>query len=1213
MPFTTVNLKSGQSVRVEHSEDATEEEIVQLAREKAAAETAASPEQSGSLARTGIGIGSEIAIGEGGKLAGAAVGAAIGSAVPVIGTAVGAAAGYLVGGIASGLSGSYVRQKVSRPGQDLSQGELVADTLLNLLPFAGVGKGAKLATRTAQHAALGGATTAGAVAIESVIEEGTLPTLEELAKAGLTGGVLSVGFGMSADRFAKSYEKFAGRKVDRFMDAVKKGDPDAVDLATSAEKAAEESIQNRNKELRKKSIILREQLDDELIRLQKEQNQSSGGIFEGKGKLIVDKDVVDKNGNVVSEGNDAYRSLTLARKLTDNRIDATRIKVTNITDNIREISSSSGVPADTLVKRLDEYLHAKYAPEFRGTGKDKKPDGAAGVSILGNKMTDENAKAIVDEFEKNMLPITKQLVDDAQDLSKDILKTLEEGGIVTAKRANELRKKNPNYVPLQRLFDDAVDANDADNFFFSRAVFSPKTLKKAKGDEDLQVSIVKNLVDANVEAARLAEANKANLVFKKLLEDPRNKERANEIVKIRKETSSGRNFGKEAPVITVFDPDNSYDIYKIVDGKKEVVGSSNKYYLDFSDGAAQELGAAVRGMNKHQVKGVMKLGYAINKWLGAAYTGYNPSYVLPNLMRDRVVSALNTFKNLDSNALLSVANPASAFKEMRVIKKKLFGGKPSSPEEIKMFADYDAFVRDGGSTGGIATDTLRAISRDVKNIDFSSDKTLKNRVASFNNFVRKANEVVEDSTRFSVYRAARAAGRSGKDAAIMARNSSFDPLKKGTRGNQLRAVYLFSNPSIQSAKNFWRSLKDPKVFKPVLASTLGTAVLLETYNSMIDPDWRNKVKGGADKSDWRLNKNLVVLNPFPNEDGSLSYAQFPLAYEAAPIWTAASGGARMLSNQTMKAAAAAGMLSPEELAAMPGRVETPDQIIFSIGQSILDGYNPTGGSIVPTAMKKIHEVVWGNKDGLGREIVPSYLMDQNMAAYAKVNPWTAKTVGGEIAIELSKELENLGAPVSPERLLHLYESGLGGGGTDIMRLFDVTSKLVNGEELKVNDVPIFRRFFGSTYADGFEQRTGIEPDLKLFEYEQNTQNSLNAQEAFDIVSKLKRIESPFEKQLALESELSNANKSVQRRVKKMIKDQERGITRSDKMIRKLGVENGNRARFYETQIEKMPPAFINEFLQEQKDKGILTKNVENQIRLKRALEALAPQSIINEN
>jgi hypothetical protein len=1212
MPFTTVNLKSGQSVRVEHSEDATDEEIIQLAVEKDAAQAAA-PERSGSLARTGVGIASEIAIGEGGKLAGAAAGAAIGSAVPVIGTAVGAAAGYLVGGIASGLSGSYVRQKVSRPGEDLSQGELVADTLLNLVPFAGVGKGAGAVTRTAQHLALGGTTTAGAVAIESVIENGTLPTLEELAKAGLTGGVLSVGFGMSADRFAKSYEKFAGRKVDRFMDAVKKGDPDAVDLATSAEKAAVENIQNRNKELSKKSIILREQLDDELIRLQKEQNQSSGGIFEGKGKLIVDKDVVNKDGSIKTEGNDAYRALTLARKLTDNRIDATRIKVTNITDNIREISSSSGVSADTLVKRLDEYLHAKYAPEFRGTGKNKKPDGAAGVSILGNKMTDENAKAIVNEFEKNMLPISKQLVDDAQDLSKDILRTLEEGGIVTAKKAKALRDQNPNYVPLQRLFDDAVDADDADNFFFSRSVFNPKTLKKAKGDEDLQVSIIKNLVDGNVEAAKLAEANKANLVFKKLLEDPRNKERAGEIVKIKKETASGKGFGKDAPVITVFDPDKSYNIYKIVDGKKQIVGESNKYYLDFSDGAAQELGAAVRGMNKHQVKGVMKLGYGINKWLGAAYTGYNPSYLIPNLMRDRVVSALNTFKNLDSNALLSVANPLSAGKEINVIRKKLFGGKASNPEQQKMMDDYDAFVRDGGSTGGIATSILRDISKNVKDIDFSSNKTLKQRGAALNDFVRKANEMVEDSTRFSVYRAARAAGRSGKDAAIMARNSSFDPMKKGTRGDQLRALYLFSNPSIQSAKNFWRSLKDPKVFKPVLASTLGTAVLLETYNSMIDPDWRNKVKGGADKSDWRLNKHLVVLNPFKGEDGSLSYAQFPLAYEAAPIWTAASGGARMLSNQTMRAAAAAGMLSPEELAAMPGRIETPDKIISSIGQSILDGYNPTGGSLVPTAINKIHEVVWGNKDGLGREIVPDYLMDQNMAAYAKINPWTAKTVGGEIAIELSKELENLGAPVSPERLLHLYESGLGGGGADIMRVFDVISKHYNGEEIKANDVPIFRRFFGSTYADGFEQRTGIEPDLKLFEYEQNTQNSLNSQEAFDIITKLKKIDDPFERQLALQNELSNANKSVQRRVKKMVKDQERGITRSDKMIRKLGVENGNRARFYETQIEKMPPSFINEFLQEQKDKGILTKNVENQIRLKRALESLAPQSIVNEN
>ena len=115
------------------------------------------------------------------------------------------------------------------------------------------------------------------------------------------------------------------------------------------------------------------------------------------------------------------------------------------------------------------------------------------------------------------------------------------------------------------------------------------------------------------------------------------------------------------------------------------------------------------------------------------------------------------------------------------------------------------------------------------------------------------------------------------------------------------------------------------------------------------------------------------------------------------------------------------------------------------------------------------------------------------------------------------------------------------------------------------------------------------------------------------MSKLKRIDDPLNRQLALQNELSNANKSVQRRVQKMVKDQERGITRSDKMIRKLGVQNGNRARFYDAQIEKMPPSFVGQFLQEQKDKGILTQNVENQIKLKSVLQAIAPQSVVNEN
>ena len=1207
MPFTTVNLKSGESVRVEHSEDATRDEIIQLAREEAAAQ-AATPRSEGSLARTGLGIAGEIAVGEGAKLGGAAAGAAIGAAGGPVGMAVGGGIGYLVGAISGGLGGSYFRQKISRPGEDLSQGEMIADTLINLVPYGKIGKGATLATRTAQHAALGGAIGTGAATVESVIEQGSLPTMSELAKVGLTSSVLGAGFGMSGEAFAKSYEKFAGRRPERMMDALRKRDPDAVNLANAAESAAFRDAEQANQKMQQEILKRREQFDDDLIRLLQEQDQSGGGIYSGKGRLKVEPDVVGEAGEVLEEGTDAYRALRLSKPIAERRMNKLDSEFQGYVDSVRSTANKGNIPPTILSNRIDEYLHAKYAPTYNK--KITKIDGGAGVSILGNEMTNENAKKIVDKFEAEVLPFAEVAVKQAQKLSSDIAETLYEGKIINQTRYNQF-KENPDYVPLQRLIDNSLDADQAENFYFSRAVFKPRTLKQAKGDVELEASITKNLVTANIEAIKLAEANKANLVFKRLLEDPANKKRAGEIVKVRKETASGRKFAKDAPVITVFDPSNEYTITKTVDGKK-VSEPSIKYYLDFSEGVAPELGSAVRGLNKKDMGSLMKASYAINKYLGAIYTGYNPSFVLPNLMRDRVVSALNTYRNLDSSALTSVLNPKGTYQEINIIRKKLFG-QPLQGQEEQLGALYERFVADGGSAGGIATDTLRQIQKDVKDFDFSNKKSIKQRAAAFNNFVRKANEMVEDSTRFSVYRANINAGKSGKDAAMAARNASYDPKQQGTRGNQLRALYLFSNPSIQSTKNFWRSLKDPKIFKPVLASTLGTAVLVETYNSMIDPDWRNKVKGGSDKSEWRLNKNLVVLNPFKNEDGSLSYSQFPLAHEIAPVWTAANGVARIMHNQSYKAGAAAGLLDAEQLAAMPGKLDSTDQIIKGIGQSILDGYNPTGGSLIPTVPRKILEVTSLNKDGLGREIVPEYLMDQNMAAYAKVHPWTPKTVGGEIAIELSKELENLGASVSPEKLLYLFQTGFGGAGTETLRLFDVTSKLFNREEIKAKDVPIFRRFFGSTYADGFEQRTGIEPDLKLFEYEQNTQDSINAQEAFDIITRLKSIDNPIERQMALQTELSASNKSVQRRVRKMLQDKERGITRSDKMIKKLGVENGNRARFYETQIEKMPPGFINEFLQEQKDKGILTKNVENQIRLKRALEALAPQSIINEN
>ena len=492
----------------------------------------------------------------------------------------------------------------------------------------------------------------------------------------------------------------------------------------------------------------------------------------------------------------------------------------------------------------------------------------------------------------------------------------------------------------------------------------------------------------------------------------------------------------------------------------------------------------------------------------------------------------------------------------------------------------------GGPSGGIVTDLFREIEKDMQGFSMNSNdfslKGLTGRAKAFISFIRKGNEVIEDGTRFSVYMQHIQKGASQSEAAFYSNNASFNPRQQGLKGDTLKALYLFSNPTIQSTKNFWRGMKDPKLWKPVLGFTFGTAVALEAYNSLMDPDWRDKVKGGPDKSSWRLNKNLVAVSPFPNEDGSLSYTQIPLAHEVSPIWTSLSGMAQL----------------------MTGSPASANDIIKETSKAIIDGYNPTGGSIIPTVPLRIAELTMLNKDGLGREIVPQRLLEENMAAYGKVHPWTAQTVGGEIAIELSKEIENLGVQVSPEKLGYLFQLSFGGMGQDILRLFDITSKMFNREEIKTRDIPLFRRFFGSTYADAFEKRTGMEPDLKLFEYEQNTLSSQNYQDAFFILDKIKNIEDPAEKDMTLRAELALANKSVSRRVRKILNDQAKGITRTDRDIRKLGVENGLRSEFYQEQIEKMAPESVGQFLLEQKRKNILTDNVEKQLRIANALRTI---------
>lgn len=179
------------------------------------------------LGQTATALGTEVAVGEGAKLAGAAYGSLFGPA--------GVGIGYAVGGITGGISGSIAAQRIEGR-DDISWGRVTADTLLNLIP-GGLGKAGK-ATKVVPKIVKGGIVrgaegaliSTGAAAIEKGIEEGELLTEEEFLNAAKTGAALNIGFKTAGELLKKAYPKFSGKSAKFLNDAYEKGDPEATQL-----------------------------------------------------------------------------------------------------------------------------------------------------------------------------------------------------------------------------------------------------------------------------------------------------------------------------------------------------------------------------------------------------------------------------------------------------------------------------------------------------------------------------------------------------------------------------------------------------------------------------------------------------------------------------------------------------------------------------------------------------------------------------------------------------------------------------------------------------------------------------------------------------------------------------------------------------------------------------------------------------------------------
>lgn len=231
-----------------------EEPKVVVGDEKDAGEIAAASSANPSLGRQAAAVAANIAISEGGKLAGTTGGAAIGAAVstPTAGTTTpvtipaGAAIGYVSGALTSGYAGSIAEQKIEGK-EDISHGRAAVNALVNLIP-GGIGKLSRgptwvkrLAGIAAKHpvtttAAIGGVTAPAQIAAERYVETGELPSTEETISSGLVASVFGAGIGKTSQYGQKLLGRFAGKSERELNELVRKGDIEAVNYIDAISK-----------------------------------------------------------------------------------------------------------------------------------------------------------------------------------------------------------------------------------------------------------------------------------------------------------------------------------------------------------------------------------------------------------------------------------------------------------------------------------------------------------------------------------------------------------------------------------------------------------------------------------------------------------------------------------------------------------------------------------------------------------------------------------------------------------------------------------------------------------------------------------------------------------------------------------------------------------------------------------------------------------------
>lgn len=891
--------------------------------------------------------------------------------------------------------------------------------------------------------------------------------------------------------------------------------------------------------------------------------------------------LVERSSEPLPDDADPYMAMTLYHGRLGGRAEEAVGKAEEILRGANAIAKATNSPLENVKRLIDLYLVAKHAPERNAV----HGDGSAGITNA------EATTALARIAGHPQGPEIIRVAGLVQAMNRRTLQTLLDGKVISQETFDLLSTTYANHVPLNRIMpegDEEIGAILAGGGFDVRGT----GLQRARGSKLPIAPILENVLLNHQQAILRAEKNTvdlATLAFVRRFED----DLKGQITILggakpaRTIDAAERGIRDQITALKKMLPKDDRPHHmermpsKAINDPRvlELREDGERVLIRFRD---PKLAAAFKATNGEKMPKALYPLMLYTRVMSQLATRFNPEFVLPNKIRDIQETAI----------YIAAQKELGAKGAGKFLLRELRGENYKAITDWLMGRDtpgarlYQEMIDEGGTTGGLALssrDRVKESIADIEKVLTANPGNIRQALKKMGKAFDAFNKVFEDSTRLSAYRMAKARGLTNKRAAVHAKEASINFNRMGTAGPVINGLWMFSNASIQGTTKMIRAMKNPKVATTVVLGMAAAVAAVGEWNDQWDEKWREKV------TKWDRLNSLVVVLPSSTPD-QFNYFVIPISWGLKPILN--------LTNYAYDAE--------------QGIDWEWGDFLNDMTVATLEAANPLGGTsltqaLVPTALD-LPVDLRSNVSWSGSKIKP----DPQRGVPEDVRYFNSlqDKASGRASIAATEALvDSTGIAVSPADVNYVFEQLVGGVGRTAGRFWTAGSAVVNGEVPDKDQFPFLARFYrrreGEEIGAGGQGLGAETRAVRELVEGQGRERIRRKYRLEDVVEELKTLpKDQVKKRIAEEVKKDPAAFDV---IKGLIEAEAKGLTGLDKQINLLGVENGERARYYFDRLREASPEDRRSIVEDGVKKGLISRGVIEQIGMLNQLERLSPE------